>query len=59
MPTQEGPGGEWNFKISGDEVDDKNLKGDLLHLTFSLSEGNIFWSRGRGGCWEGHIWGDL
>ena len=34
------------FKISGDEVDDKNLKGDLLHLTFSLSEGNIFWGRG-------------
>ena len=29
------------------KVDDKNLKGYLLHLTFSLSEGNIFWERGR------------
>ena len=49
MRTGGGRGGEVSeiLKISGDEVDGKNLKGDLLHLTFSLSEGNIFGGRGR------------
>ena len=39
--------GEWNFKISGDEVDDKNYQEDLLHLTFFLWGKHFF--RGRGG----------
>ena len=37
-----GSGDGCNFEVLGDRVDHRNFKGDLLHLSSSLSEGSIF-----------------